>query len=175
MNRIRQSCYGNSSWTDMVFEMFPTRKGANEKPDWDSTNIGFLFPQNDATEKLWVVAQMPHQWKVGSTIYPHVHVRQARDEQATFKIDYQWYDIGDTIPSAATYTMNTYAITYSSGTIAQLIKGSGGISGAGLGISSILKIVLYRQDNVYGADMLVDQFDIHYEVDSLGSNEEYTK
>lgn len=43
-------------------------------------------------------------------------------------------------------------------------------------ISSILKLRLYRDDNAYtGGGILVDQFDIHIEVDSFGSENEYLK
>jgi phage minor structural protein len=165
-------------YDDIVFEMTPTRINPNtSKPDYDYTNIGFLFPQNVTTEIINITVQLPHKWKEGTTIYPHVHVRQAANQQAVFKLDYIWYNAGDTIPTTwATYTMNEYAVTpYVSGTIANIVKGADGIDGTGKEISSILKLKLYRDDNVYTGDMLVDQFDIHIEVDSLGSQEEYTK
>jgi hypothetical protein len=134
-----------------------------------------LFPQNDTSEYLDIIAQLPHRWKEGSTIYPHVHVRQAADQQAVFKIDYRWYNLGDAIPAGTTtYTMNSYALTYTSGTIAQIIKGTG-VSGSGKTISSLLKMRLYRDDNVYTGDILMDSFDIHIEMDSIGSASEYTK
>lgn len=184
---LRDSCYRGTAirltgaatcWDDIVFEMTPLRakNPANaSKPDWDSTNNGYLFPRNDATEWVYITAQLPHRYKEGSTIYPHVHVQQGRNEQAVFKIDYQWYNIGSTVPVAATYTMNTYGTTYVSGTIGQLIKGAAGIAGTGKTISSILKMKLYRDDNAYAADMLLDQFDIHIEIDGFGSETEYSK
>ena len=163
-------------YDDMVFEMTPGRQGANNKPDYDFTNIGFLFPQNLTTEIVYITAQLTHRWKEGTTIYPHVHVRQSANQQAVFKMDYQWYNVGDTIPSGwTTYTMDEYAIPYTSGNIAQIVKKSTGIAGTGKLISSILKIKLYRSDNVYTGDMLVDQFDIHVEIDSMGSETQYDK
>jgi hypothetical protein len=164
-------------YDDIVFEMIPTRiNPSTNKPDYDYTNLGFLFPQNITTEIVNITVQLPHKWKEGTTIYPHVHVRQAANQQAVFKLDYLWYNAGDTIPTTwTTYTMNEYAMTYVSGNIANIVKGASGISGTGKEISSILKLKLYRDDNVYTGDMLVDQFDIHIEVDSLGSLEEYNK
>lgn len=164
-----------TAFDDIVFEMTPSRRGVGvTKPDWDATNLGFLFPQNDIAEYIDIVVQLPHKWKEGSTIYPHVHVVQAANQQAVFKMDYKWYSIGDTIPAPATYTMDTYLATYDSGTISQLIYGTG-ISGVGKTFSSILKLRLYRDDNAYTGDMLVDQFDIHIEIDSFGTSSQYNK
>jgi hypothetical protein len=163
-------------YDDIVFELTQTRVGSNSKPDYDFTNIGLLFPRNDVTEIVYITVQMPHAWQIGSTIYPHLHIVQSRNEQATFRMEYKWYDIGDTVPTTwSTYDMNTYAMPYTSGSISNIVKGSGGISGIGKGISSILKIKLFRNDNVYVGDILADQFDIHILKDSFGSQLEYEK
>lgn len=163
-------------FNDIVFPLNTSFIGSNSKPDYDYTNIGLLFPQNNVNEIAYFTIQLPHSWKVGSTIYPHIHIIQAANQQATFRAEYKWYDIGDPIPANwSTYDLDTYAITYTSGTISNIVKGTGGISGAGLGISSILKIKLFRTDNVYTGDMLADQFDIHIEIDGFGSQEEYIK
>lgn len=164
-----------TSFDEIVTELTPGRLGALTKPDWDSTNLGFLFPQNDATEIVYVTAQLPHSYKEGSAIYPQVRVRQAANQQAVFKADYMWYNLGDVIPSGwTTYTMNTYEKTYTSGTISQALKGTG-ITGTSKQMGSILKIKLYRDDNVYTGDMLCDEFDIVFEQDSFGSNTINTK
>jgi len=162
-------------FNDIVFELTPTRQGSNTKPDYDFTNVGLLFPQNLTTEIAYITVQLPHSWLVGSTIYPHIHVVQSADQQAVFKMDYKWYNIGDTVPATwTTYTMGTYAETYTSGSISQILHGIG-IDGTGKTISSILKIKLYRDDNVYTGDILADQFDIHIQVDGFGSQEQYIK
>lgn len=167
---------GKIFWDDLFVPLTTTRLGSNSKPDFDFTNIGYLFPQNDATEILYFIIQMPHRWKEGSTVYPHVHWRQAANQQVTFKLDYKWYNIGEA-PAAnyTTYTMATNAVAYSSGTIGQLTKGTDGIAGTGKTLSSIIICKLYRQDNVYTGDALTDQFDIHYQIDSFGSRQEYVK
>jgi hypothetical protein len=163
-------------FNDIVFELTPSRIGSNDKPDYDYTNVGLLFPQNNVNEIAYFTIQLPHSWKVGTTIYPHIHIQQAADQQATFRMEYKWYDIGDAIPASwSTYDLDTYAIEYTSGTISNIILGADGIDGAGQTISSILKIKLFRTDNVYTGDMLADQFDIHIEIDGFGSQEEYIK
>lgn len=168
--------HGNATaFDDLVFELHSSRKGATEKPDFDYTNLGYLFPQNDTTEYIDFIIQMPHKWKQGSTIFPHIHCVQSANQQAVFKLDYKWYNLGSTVPAPSTYTMDTYLIGYTSGSIGQLIHGGTGISGAGKTFSSILKARLYRNDNAYTGDILVDQFDIHYEIDSFGTSSEYSK
>ncbi len=56
-----------------------------------------------------------------------------------------------------------------------MLQSSVEIDGTGKNISSILKTKLYRDDNVYTADVLVSDFDIHYQIDSKGSVNELNK
>jgi len=163
-------------YNDVTFALNQTRIGSNLKPDYDYTNVGLLFPQNDTSEIVYFTVQLPHSWKVGTQVYPHIHVRQSQNIQATFRMEYIWYNIGDVIPTVwSTYDMNQYAMPYTSGSILNIIKGANGISGVGKTISSMLKIKLYRTDNVYVGDMLADQFDIHVEIDGFGSQTQYDK
>jgi hypothetical protein len=166
----------NTVWDDLVVPLTQTRVGANSKPDFDFTDIGFQFPNNDATEILYFIVQLPHRYKEGTALYPHVHWRQAADQTPVFKLDYKWFNVGAAIPADfSTYEMSTKAITYTSGSIQQISKNATGITGTGKTISSILICKLYRQDSAYTGDCLAYQFDIHYEADSLGSDLEYEK
>lgn len=153
-----------SAEDDMRFSATQLKQGATTKPDFDFTNIGLLFPQNDATEAIYIVAQMPHDRVADSDIVPHVHVRLAGAGQPVFKIDYKWYNKSAvTIPASfTTYTMNVNSATWSTGTISNTIYGASAISGVGKTSSSIMIIKLYRDDNVYSGDILLDEFDIHY-------------
>ena len=38
-------------WDDFRFPATSSKLGANDKPDFDFTELGFLFPQNDTAEK----------------------------------------------------------------------------------------------------------------------------
>jgi hypothetical protein len=170
-------CNGDATtFNDLVVPLTSSKIGANAKPDFDETNVGFLFPQNDATEILYLVVQMPHMWKVGSTIYPHVHYKRTAAGKPTFQITYSWFNIGDTaIAPGTTLDLATEVITYSSGSIHQINASASGISGSGKTISSLLLIKLFRNDNTVTGDVLAYQFDIHYEIDTMGSRTEFTK
>lgn len=164
-----------TTWDDFRVPLTQTKQGATAKPDFDYTNVGYLFPQNDPDEILYIIAQMPHTWKEGSDIGPHVHWRQTANQNAVFKISYAWTNNGSPISAFSTYVMDQPEFSFSSGSLMQLSAGSALISGVGKTLSSMLMIKLYREDNVYTGDALVYDFDIHYEKDSLGSNEEYNK
>ena len=159
-----------TTWDDVVMPLTQTKQGANLKPDYDFTNVGYLFPQNDPAEILYLTVQMPHGYKEGSDIHPHVHWSQGTSACAIFKADYKWFNLGDPIPTAfQTFVMNTAVKPYTSGSIQQLTGGSAVIIGTGKEISSLMNIKLYRDDNVYTGDVLTFQFDVHIEKDSIGS------
>lgn len=165
-----------TTWDDLRVPLTTSKQGSTSKPDFDYTNVGYLFPQNDATEILYFVVQMPHGWKVGSTIYPHIHWQQSANQNVTWKIDYKWFNNNTAIPASfTTLNLDQLVFTYTSGNLAQISEPTAGISGTGKNLSSFLLVKLYRDDNVYTGDALAFDFDIHYEQDSIGSDQEFTK
>lgn len=160
---------------DWTFPFSQVKQGSNLKPDFDETNVGLLFPQNDATEKIFMVGQTPHERLDGSDLFPHIHWSQKAATGVVWKLDYKWYNLGDVEPASfTTITSIEDVFVYSSGTLAQISKFPT-INGLGKKISSIMKCKLYRQDNTTTGDVLADQFDFHYECDGFGSSEEYIK
>ena len=166
---------GYTCWTDLEGPASTAKKGATNKPDFDYDNLTLDFPQNDDTERAYYSIQFPHEWKSESTIYPHVHFIQTQNLTPTFVLEYRWLGIGDVIPSWSSYTLNTLAKTYTSGSMHQILTNVNGIDGTGKELSSIFQCVLYRTDNTYIGDCKVLSFDIHIEIDSFGSKEEYIK
>jgi hypothetical protein len=167
----------NPRYEDLFVPLTQTRQGATAKPVFDTTEVGFLFPQNDATEILYFIIQFPHGRQLGSSIYPHVHWKQGSSNVATFKLGYKWFNIASTTTGAfSTYVMDTVENTYTTGTtIHQINVGTSPISPTTMGISSIMLCKLYRDDNVYVGNAVAYQFDVHILKDSWGSREEYQK
>lgn len=164
-------------WDDLKFPFSKTKRGVTDKPDFDYTNVGLLFPQNDNTEKTYAIAQLPHAWKEGTIIHPHIHYIQDEAEIPVFKLDYRIYNNGDTVPDFTTLSTangNGPVFSYTSGTILQ-IMGFPAIDMSGIRISAIMDIIVYRDDNVVTGDVLGKEFDIHYQIDSNGSRHEYIK
>ena len=167
-------------WDDLRAPFTRVRRGALNKPDFDYTNLGLLFPQNDATEIIYIVLQMPHNYKLGTNIYPHIHWQQMNANNVVWKLEYKWFIQGGAVPAGFTAaTANTRLYTWAAGSLSQY-DGWAALSGAAItGISSILLLKVFREDNVdAGAglgDALAFEFDIHYEIDTLGSQSELIK
>lgn len=169
--------HGNATvWDDLRYPFTESKLGTLDKPDFDYTNLGLLFPQNDATEKVYIIAQLSHAIKNLSEIRPHIHWIQSQASFPTWKMDYRIYSQGSTVPGGFnTVSVNTGVFTYpGSGSILQ-ISIFPTIDISIYGLSAMIDIIIYRDDNVVTGDVLAKEFDIHAEFDSLGSRQEFTK
>ena len=163
------------SWTDLLFPM--TQVAINRttsKPDFDSTNLGMLFPQNDPSEEVFMIGQMPHEYILGSNIRPHIHLQQSVSDHPTFELDYKWFNNSDLVPASwTTLEATTGVFTYTSGNLAQIMSFSE-IDGSSIsGASSMLLFKLRRTDNIVTGDVLVWEFDIHYQMNMNGTRTEF--
>lgn len=127
---------------------------------------------------LVFTSQMPHQTKLNSTAYLHVHFEQPSNADFTFDVQWRVQRNGQlkTTSWSATTTVhvNTDSVfTYSSGTLIQITKLLD-IDLTGLELSSLLQFKLTRSDSESG-DLELLAVDIHYECDTLGSNTQYSK
>lgn len=163
-------------WDDLRFPATRIRQGATAKPDFDITNMGLLFPQNDATEIAYIIGQMPHSYVLESALHPHIHYLQDEAQEPIFKLDYRIYKNGENpTGSFTTITANNFLFTYTSGSIMQLLSWPD-IDMTGIDtVSAIIEFKLYRDDNIVTGDILVKEFDIHYQIDGEGSRQEYVK
>lgn len=171
---VEELLLSDTVWEDMRFPATRTRRGSNDKPDFDFTNIGLLFPQNDAAEKIYISDQMSHMWKQGTLVKPHIHYIQTGAAVPTFKLAQRFYDNGGPVPDFTTITTTTAVFTYTTGTIMQILLFPD-IELTDLGTSAWFDMILYREDNTVTGDVLYKGFDFHYQLDSLGSREEYVK
>jgi hypothetical protein len=165
-----------TTWNDYMMPLTNGKRGVTDLPDFDYTNLGFLFPRNDATEIIYFIGQMPHDWREGSPVYPHLHWSQNGGSAIGWSIDYKVYNNGATAPSAfTTLGLSSSIFNFTASPFIQITKSPTAIDMTGLTISAIIEIKLYRNDNTYNGDALAKQFDIHYEIDGLGSRQEYDK
>jgi len=91
-------------------------------------------------------------------------------------MDYRWYDNGSLMPGVfTTIEANNFIFQYSGGNMLQIVSFPE-IDGSGIvGVSSIMDIKLYRDDNVAIGDVLTKEFDIHYKKNTIGSRTELIK
>jgi hypothetical protein len=92
-------------------------------------------------------------------------------------MEYKWVSIGATTPGSFT---TVPLLDAADGVILKhQIASFGAVSGVGQTLSSIISIKLSRiggdGTDTYGADALLKEFDIHYEIDTMGSREELVK
>lgn len=163
-------------WEDMRVPLNQTKVNpATSLPDYDFTNVGYLFPKDDESEILYGDIQFPHAYKLGSEICPHIHYEQTSSSTATFHLAYMWTSIGVSTTSFTIITSTDSQATYTSGAIHQIAEFPY-IYGTNQGMSSIFRFKVYRHnDSLPNADVLVTDFDVHYQADQLGSTLEYTK
>lgn len=185
-------------FTDLVVPPFSTYVGGSNPPLFvamknnGSSSVGvqtFTFQdQNSASneQQVFFSIQMPHNWKEGSTVYPHIHwsPQTSGTGNVVWGFEYSWVNYDPTtpivFPNTSTLTATTDAIT-SSSVDKHLITGFSSITpNANQGkISSILMCRLYRNSSnaadTYTGNAALLSFDLHYEIDALGSATLYEK
>jgi len=169
-------------------------KIGNTSPNWAqflNTNIYCWFFEDNKTQDLTFSVQLPHNYKEGTKIYPHVHWSSASAPgltRVTWNLEYQWVNHQGSFTPAVGTTITGYSIapgesTRSLGAYEHTITPIGtGIDGAGKKISSILMCRIYRngtiitvgQDDFTGSAAILS-IDFHYEIDAFGSKDEYVK
>jgi hypothetical protein len=168
--------YNPAYWDDLRFPANQTKQGANSKPAYDETNTGLTFPANDESAVIYINAQMPHKWQQ-TAISPHIHFVQTTAAIPVFKMAYRWYAINQ--PATANFTIisaNVLALPYTAGARHQLLEFPDITPPTNPGLSSMIDIKIYRKTgDGAAANILVKEFDIHYEIDQPGSRLEYIK
>jgi len=155
--------------------------------DWQPGGAGATFKvyKFKKDDEVFFTCQMPHNYLEGSDVYSHIHWTPCGNgvdeigKQVSWKIDYSWANDDAVFPQSTTLSLadtcsgvddlHEHSIDYS-------------ISGTGKLLSSMLVIRLYRDttgDTWVGAtDALspaILEFDLHYQIDSNGSSEMWSK
>jgi len=175
----------NTFWDDLRFpatSINPT--GGASDADVDTNDGTFLFAAT-GTEVIAVVAQMPHAWKSGTSIYPHVHWAKTTSAagDVVWQLEYRLYPVGGT--GTTTFSVHGSAAAPVSDTPdndtaeEHLITSFGEFTMATGELSDIIIFRISRLgsdgSDTYGADARLLEFDFHYEIDSLGSSEQFTE
>jgi len=175
-------------WDDLRFQITTLATGGTP-PDpgtfGPSGNIRcYLFDGAATLEAVEGSVQMPHAWKTGTAIYPHVHWAPTTTGlgNVIWQLDYYWLGFGEAASGAPTTiaASATPAQGAPMGTAwKHMINSFSGITPTTQGISSILMFRLFRDPanggDTYGDDAALMAFDVHYQIDSFGSFEEYVK
>lgn len=151
--------------------------GFGTDPDFNSTKIGYDFDPA-TTETLYIIFQMPHTWKEGTGIRPHLHWLPSNTNTGNvlWRIEYKWTNVGDTESGSFT-TLDSLDAADGVAEKHQ-VASFAEIDGSGKTLSSVLSIQLSRiggdASDTYNADALLKEFDIHYQIDRIGSDNEFS-
>lgn len=168
-----------TQYDDLRVSLAITKKGINDKPSeylLHSRFFTYVFDKSKTEDVLFFV-QLPHSYKEGSDIYPHVHwfPTDGNTGNVVWKLEYSWANYTDIIPSPTTISATDAALGQYRHSIAQFP----GIVGTGKKISSMLCCRLYRDGgnaaDTYNSNAGILEFDFHFEINSLGSRQEYIK
>lgn len=175
--------FGNDEWIghwdDLRFPVANLKAGASGVPTWDNTNGLQEFSIGDY---LFCQVQLPHAWKIGSTLKPHVHWCKITSAAnlVRWQIEYKWAKIGQVMDAAFT-TIADETPDVSDGDTAyqHALTALPDIVPAGdVDISDMLIIKISRVATVgasYGTRAVLFEFDIHIQTDTDGSLAEFEK
>lgn len=151
-------------------------KGSNSAQLGNLTGISgpeiWFFRDNQGVEAMSFTVQLPHNWKEGSTIYPHIHwiPRSSASGNMVWNLDYTWANMTTGTFSAvttATVTVNG-PFVLNSHIVSDLTPSNSGISGTGKNISSVLICRIWRNsataNDTYAADAGGISMDFHISI-----------
>jgi hypothetical protein len=153
--------------------------GAVSDPDIDED--GTLLFDDGGVEQVAIIFQMPHAWKEGSAISPHLHWSKTTDAAGDVEWEYRYrvIGIGEVPPAWSTWTAADSRSAEPGATQAHTLDAFPDIDMTGQTLSSIVSFQIRRNpaaaDDNYAADARLWEFDVHYQIDSRGSAEEFVK
>lgn len=165
-------------WDDLRFPSTAINPpGLVSDPTFDTTDIGWLFAP-DATNILFFVAQVPHKYKEGTSLHCHVHWEPTNTNTGNvlWRLSYRWRNDRET---AGAFT-DVSVLATANGTASKVqFDDFPEISKTNALVSSILDLKVERiggdLSDTYNANARLKEFDIHFEIDTIGSREEVTK
>ena len=169
-------------WEDLRVPVSSVSRLGFSDPDWVNFIDGvyaLAFDGGVTEEEVFFTVQMPHSWKEGTTITPHIHWSPGDigcEGEVVWNLEYTWANIdsvfGETSTAQATDATGSTNLKH-------LFVDMDTIDGSGKTISSILMCRLYRDPTLggdtYEEDALLLEIDFHYESDTIGSRQILTK
>lgn len=126
--------------------------------------------------------QMPHSYKVGSDVSPHLHLYIPDNVVGgviKFSYEYTWTNISQTGAVSVSTGSGTLTRISNAGIAHNEILSLGILNGTGKTISSMLMMRLFRDPtdaaDTFEASVWLKSIDLHFEKDTVGSRQILTK
>ena len=169
-------------WEDIVTPPFATSVGSSVTPPTiaklKDNGLGsagvYTWAFNEKKEEeLFFSWQIPHSWKEGTDLKPHVHfcVPTQTATQITWGLEYTIQKIGGTFGNS---TIISNPVTCPAPFV-HTIGSLGTIPGAGLTVSCVLMCRLFRAVGGYVGPAYLLSADCHYKINTIGSTNETSK
>jgi hypothetical protein len=135
----------------------------------------------DQSNEMHFSLQLPHTYKEGTNIFPHVHWCKTTSNEGNVKwgIEYTIKNYNDVFGGTSILEATTISVGDDNTPYEHLITNLGEITGTGLKISAMLMGRVYRlgtdTEDTYPDDAALLEIDIHYQLDAAGSTQIYTK
>ena len=170
-------------WDDVRIPGHSVQKGASAPDLAAFLGAGNLlinrFDGGVTTEQIYFTVQLPHSYKEGTDIIPHVHWAPVDTNGGAVKwqLEYSWGNReGGAFPAVTTISTTDTAAGTAWGHQRAMFSA---ITGTSKEYSSMLVCRLFRNpadgDDTYGSDAAFLEIDFHCENDTVGSREELTK
>jgi hypothetical protein len=145
----------------------------------DANHLFTTFVHTQADEVQFEI-QLPHRGKAGSRLYPHVHFTPTTTGTGTVKFILELYaaNVNAQFPSSPSTHQMTKTWAVNQQWYHLIADNDTGLDLGSWELSNVWHVRLYRDNTVdgnYAAAVGFLYFDIHVEIDSLGSDEEYVK
>jgi hypothetical protein len=193
VEQISADLIGGSSvvWDDLRLVPSSFDYPGNNDPtivDYQPAGSGTTFKvwKFDKDDAGYASVQMPHSYKEGSDLHFHIHWTSCNrgttegTAKVGWKVDYSIANVHGNFVASQTVDLSDAC---SGVNHRHEITNSVAVSGTGLSISHIILLKIYRSDT--GADdtwagtgsnaPALLEFDIHYQIDALGSKQEVSK
>jgi hypothetical protein len=169
-------------WNDINLPAAGLGQGASA-PDLEAfLGTGSLkllaFDGNATTEQVYGSSEILHDWKQGTDIEFHIHWSPTTNDTGNVKwqLEYSWCNINGTFDNPTT----TSVVVAAGGTAwVHKVTAFPAISATGKNIGSALVFRFFRNPtdaaDTYTKDATLIQLGIHYQIDSIGSKEKYSK
>lgn len=139
------------------------------------------FANLSSAEEYQACWQLPHGWKEGSDIVPHIHLYIPDDGTGgdiVFSMVYTWQNIDNGTMTETTVTSTAITRAANAGINGNAIASFGTIAGTGKTISSLFSARIMRVQagaDTFSASTWLRSSDLHIEKDTIGSRAISTK
>ncbi|MCF8368567.1 MAG: LamG domain-containing protein [Bacteroidales bacterium] len=150
-----------------------------------SVGVYTYWFDSENEEELYFSVQLPHSWLQGSDILPHVHwvgdENGGSGEDVCWGLEYTWSNIGTVFPNTTTIYSDTTIFNEPIVKAKHYLTKLPTISGSGKTLSSMIQCRVFRDasgkggTDAYTGKAGLLEIDFHYQVDALGSDEEFIK